>query len=165
VRIVERSPDQRQLNTLFLPQEPRRVMPDEVAEEIVLTHPAQPPSASFLERIFRSTTSGAVGVTTVDGPSAPSDRYWWVQAATVFNNDSLARVTRLFLGSSTLGFSGLASYNPGIDFTGMLAPTYKFLVPPGLNLRATLNALGAGQVLTLDFIYVELLLAENHPGI
>lgn len=164
MRIVERSPDQRQLQTLFLPQEPRRVMPDEIAEEIVLTHPAQPPTASFLERIFRNTVTGAATVTTVDLPSAPSDRYWWVQACGGFHNDTAERRLTILLGSSTIGYSELTQGSRLLQNDSQ-AVQRAFLVPPLLNIRMTANGLAATFVLTLRSLYVELLLAENHPGL
>jgi len=164
VRIVERSPDQRQLQTLFLPQEPRRVMPDEVAEEIVLVHPAQPATASFLERMFRQQVVGAATVTTVDLLTAPADRYFWVQATGGFHNDPGPRRLTILLGSSALGYTELASSIAATqNFSeAILRP---FLVPPGLNVRYSLDGLAATFVLTARFLYVELLLAESHPGL
>lgn len=164
MRIVERSPDQRQLQTLFLPQEPRRVMPDEVAEEIVLTHPAQPPTASFLERLFRAQIVGAAAQSTVDLPSAPADRYFWVQAMGAFHNEGVARLLTILLGSSTLGYTELTeSFTANTNASK--AVTRAFLVPPGLNVRVTVAAIAGAAVVTARFLYVELLLAENHPGL
>jgi len=164
VRIVERSPDQRQLQLLYIPQEPRRVMPDEIAEEIVLTHPAQPPTASFLERLFRNQVVGAAGVSTVDLLAPLEGRYFYVLACGAFHDDTASRNMTILLGSSTLGYTELlATFTAGTNKSGTIGRA--FLVPPGLNVRFSLNALVTPFVLTGRMTYSELLLAENHPAI
>ena len=165
MRIVERSPDQRSLNLLFLPQEPRRVMPDEIAEEIVLTHPAQPPTATFFERLQRDQAVGGSAVTTVDLPGAPADRYFYVMACGAFHNDTTVRNMRLLIGSSALGYSEIAASAVVQGNQQPLAVGRAFLVPPGLNIRFTVDALSAPFVLTVRATFVEYLLAENHPNI
>lgn len=165
MRIVERSPDQRQLQTLFLPQEPRRVIPDEVAEEIILTHPVQPPTSSFLERIFRETFTGTAGVDTLDLPNPPAEgHYFYVFALGAFHSEAATRAVTILIGSAALGFTELLP-TTSVGASTSLAMQRAFLLPPGLNIRmSTPGLLSPGQN-TLRITFIDYLLPEVHPAI
>lgn len=162
--ILERDPQQRGLPAVFIPQEPRRVMPSDIAEEIILVHTVQPPTASF-PATNNANVVGAAAVIQVDSNQPAPSHYFWCHAISGEHNDPVARVIGISL-RHVANNSNVSLVEPASRTQGQqLATTRSILVPRGWVIRVNANALAAGQVLTLRMMFVEYLEAENHPAV
>lgn len=164
MRIYERSAGDRELGRLFIPQEPRALIPSDLGEEIILTHPVQPPTSGFLVGMQRDTITGAAAADTVELPVVPEGFYRWVQCCAAFSDTAVFRNLTILIGSAALGFTEIAGTTDVGTNVSLTVPRI-FLVPPGLRIRANIENISGAEVLTLRSLFLELLLAENHPGL
>lgn len=162
MRIWERDPRQRQLTTLYLPQEPRRVMPSELADEIVLVHPAQPFASSFNE-IRLESTIGATGAVIAVGLLPGTDRYFWVHSFSATHDDTTAREMQVGIRQDSTGDEAAVVWRNGVGAAQPLPSPRSLLIPQGYRLYARTNAIGAGSAITLRAIYLDLLEGEIAP--
>lgn len=162
MRIMERDPRQRGLTTIYIPQEPRRVMPDELSEEIVLVHPAQP-FGSMLHQVRFDSVNGAVGVTVVNGTTVPDDHYFWVHGGTASHDDATDRRMELRLRDPAVPNNIIVAQIFLAAAGQAVVLGRSLLVPPGWHIQASVGALGAGNVLSLRLAFLDLLAGELSP--
>lgn len=164
MRITDRSPTGRRLQTIFFPAEPKPVMPSEVSDEIVLTHPAIPPMVGFKEgQFFFRQVAAAAGATEVLGGLVPTDRYWWVQLAAVFHNDGVARFLVLKMRDTVPNEVRIVDPRESVGGGLHLTLDRPFLLPNDTQLVGSVDALGGANILTINFFFYELLHAEVNP--
>lgn len=164
MRITDRSPGGRRLQTIFIPAEPKPVMPSEVSDEIVLIHPAVPPMVALKEgKFFHAAVTGAAGVATVDGPQVPTDRYWWVQTCDVRHDDGTARLISLEMVDTVPNIVVIFSEQTTRASNAPAPMARAFLLPNDTFLRGRLNAITAGNFVSIRFFYLEFLHAEMSP--
>ena len=164
MRINDRSPTGRRLQTIFLPAEPRPVMPTEISDEIVLVHPAVPPMVGLKEgKFFFSATQGAVGVTEVVGPLVPTDRYWWVQLCDFFHDDPVDRSIVLQMRDTVPNTVAIVA-DPALKSAFQLSTLPRpFLLPNDTQFVAS-AAVAAAQRISLRFFFLEFFHAEINPS-
>lgn len=160
--IYERDPRQRQLQTIYTPQEPRRVMPSDLAEEIVLVHPAQPFASSFNE-IRSDAITGTAGATSVVGTNPGTDRYFWIHAFSGEHDDPVDRDMTLELEQATPSRNVAIAFFPAVPAGQQRPSPRSFYVPFGWRLRVRVNAIAAGQVVLLRSMFVDFLEGEVAP--
>lgn len=165
MRVTDRSPTGRRLQTVFIPAEPKPVMPTEVSDEIVLTHPVMPPMVGLKEgRFFFQQVQGAVGAIEVSGALVPTDRYWWIQVIQFFHNDTVTlRSLRLSMQDSIGNRVAIRDDTPAIDAIVMGAIQRPFLLPNDTRLVLSAPAIGAAFFLQMRFFFLEFLHAEINP--
>lgn len=165
MRITERSPTGRRLQTIFIPAEPRPVMPTEVSDEIVLTHPAIPPMVGFKEgQIFFQQVTGGSGAEEVASSLVPTDRYWWVQAIDLSHTDAAARVVRLSLRDTVPNTVALKSSGATtLPVLARFTMDRPIIVPNDMQIVATVIGIVAPFVVTLRLFFYQLLHAELNP--
>ena len=165
MRISDRSGSGRRLQTIFIPATPKPVFPSEISDEIVLTHPAVPPMVSFKEgRFFNVDFTGSAGATSVASSLVPTDRYWWIEFADIFHDDTVTdRRLELSIRDTqpkTVGImNNVAAIGPGIR----LALPRAIILPNDTQLVATVDAIGGAFAVHLRFFFYELLHAEVNP--
>lgn len=159
--IYERDPRQRQLPLLYTPQEPRRVMPSELAEEIVLTHPAQPEASSFHE-IRQSVVTAPLGAASINGTLALADRYLWMLTMIATHDDITTR--RIEIGIQELGSGNEfpVFFDEAVS-AGQFVIARSVLVPQGWRAYARADAIAAGSFIRLSQLFLNLLEAERYP--
>lgn len=164
MRITDRSPTGRRLQTIFFPAEPKPVMPSEVSDEIILTHPAIPPMVGFKEGMFRFNESiGGLGSSVVLGPLVPTERYWWVQLLDFRHDDPVDRRLGLAM-QDTVPNEVLIHQQPAVSLANIgIVLERPFLLPNDTRFVVRSNNMAAGQVLTLRFFFLEFLHAEVNP--
>jgi len=162
VLIYERDARQRQLNTIYTPAEPRRLMPSQISEEIVLVHPAQP-FPSSLPDIKENLVTGAADVTTIFGSTPQADRYFWVHAAAVLHTDPTNRDMNLALENiiSGITFRLVVTFQQPGNRPVLLARS--IIVPPGYRIHGFVGALSPGENLDLRVLFLDLGQAELPP--
>lgn len=162
MRITERDPQQRQLMTLYVPSEPGRVMPSEVSDEIVLTHPAQPFSSQLAATQLISIV-GVNGVTAVEAPPPAAGAYHYIHAFSADHNDPMAREVRLQLfRSGVLGVE--LAFNVALAQDTFLPCPRAFLIPgPDWFLRVVIGSIAAGSRLQFRAIQTPYLFPEICP--
>ncbi len=167
MRITDRSPIGRGLQTIFFPAEPKPVMPSDVSDEVVLVHPALPPMVAFKEsRFFHSQTLGVVGATEVVGPLVPTDRYWWIQFAHVFHNDgATARVLGLAIRDTVPNEVRILQETTTRVDNQPLSIARPLNLPNDTRLVGVVNAIDGAKRLTLEFFFLEFLHAEINPAL
>jgi len=165
VRVTDRSPTGRRLQTVFIPAEPKPVMPTEISDEIVLTHPVMPPMVGLKEGRFRHfRTTGAAGATEILGAQVPTDFYWWIQAVSLFHTDTVAdRILRLQMLDTSANRVTILQDRVAVGADLHLVLERPFLLPNDTRLVASVDGLGAGFALTLEFFRLEFLHAEINP--
>lgn len=164
MRITDRSPQGRRLQTIFSPAEPKPVMPSEVSDEIVLVHPAIPPMVGFKEgTFFFEDIVGVLGVNEVLGPLVPTDRYWWIQYLDYRHDDPTTRILRLLM-RDTAGNELSVQTSNSVIATERQTLTRPLILPNDTRLVAQSSAIAAGQRLQLRFFRYELLHAEVNPS-
>jgi len=159
VLIYERDPRQRQLPLIYTPQEPRRVMPTELAEEIVLTHPAQPFGASF-NQIREEATDGANGIPSLGAAVPGADRYFWAHVFSGSHNDPTTRLLELGIRNASSGVEFLFDVFPAVVTNQSVAVRRTILCPEGYQLFIRADAIAAGSRVQLRIFYVDFLQAE-----
>lgn len=163
-RIWERDPRQRQLTTIYVPQEARPLMPTELSDEIVLVHPAQPFPASF-HQLQRMNLISAVGVEEVLGPEPGPDRYFWVHAFDTQHNDTVA-THNLELRLRFVDTGEFVRLEQVSDVPTLI-PIFgrrSILVPPGMQLTGiSTEVIAAGAQMRLRAYYLDLAQAELPP--
>jgi len=162
MRISERDARQRNLTTIFFPQEARRVMPEEVSEEIILTHPVQPFGASLHEMRADSIT-GAATVLLVPGLQPVDPDYFWMHGFSCFHTDAAARDLRLGLEEIATGVQIVFAFEQAVPTARILAVNRSVLVGPRFRIFAGVNALAATFTLTLRSVHVNFQGGEVSP--
>lgn len=162
--IYERDPRQRQLPQLFVPQEPRRVMPAELAEEIILVHPVQPPTASFNE-IRQFTRTGAVGVLEVLGDEPPEDSYLWVHIADCQHTDVVVQDLHLEVQNVSTGAAISITDRIAALPADRAATPRSLLIARGFRMRGRVDALAVGATMRMSYFFLTLLEGEMHPSL
>lgn len=164
MRISDRSPTGRRLQTIFFPAEPRPVMPTEISDEIVLIHPAAPPMVGFKEnQFFFQEVLGTLGVANAQSSLVPTERYWWVQMLEIFHSDATDRGLRIAMRDS-LGNETTIVQSQGALASGVrLVLERPFLLPNDTRFIGLADGMAAGARLTLRFFFLEFLHAEINP--
>lgn len=110
--------------------------------------------------------AGAAGVRVAASSAVPSGFYRWVHAIFCFHNEAVNHTLSLVLSkSAALGGGGAVMSNATVSNTQGLgaAVTRNIIVPAGYFLRAEIDALGVGNVLTLVFEFLQLPLGVAPP--
>lgn len=161
--IFERDPRQRGLGTIYVPQEPRALMPTSISDEIVLVHPAQPFGSGFHQMRVHFAGAG-LGATSLLGPEPAVDHYFWVQAASFFHNDVTARDLSVRLEQQSTGDGAeLVTEHLAVPVLTHVAVERSFLIMPDFRLEVRANAMGAGANMFLRMMYLDLLAGEICP--
>lgn len=166
MRVTERSGSGKLLQTLFLPAEPRPVLPSEVSDEIVLTHPAIPPMVGFKEsRFFFQEKTGALGVFEIVSDLVPTDRYWWIQYCEIRHNDTgSSRNLLLSIRDTVPNDVSIFSHHLSVPANILIGLERPILLPNDTQLVASVTSLGAAFTVRLRFFFYELLHAEVNPS-
>lgn len=137
-------------------------MPSEVSEEIILTHPAVPATARF----DQSQTENLAVISPaliIDAPIPAEGHYFWIPIYQVRHDDPVARNLSLGLIDTISGVL-IEVKNQATVLTNIpLFGDRGILVPARWRLRGTINALAATQVMTLSYMFMDLLVAETPP--
>lgn len=164
MRINDRSPTGRRLQTIFIPAEPRPVMPTEVSDEIVLIHPAIPPMVGFKEgQIFFETVLGAAGADEVVTSLTPTDRYRWVQFLHVAHTDTTDRFVRIAIRDTGPNDVIIEQSQVVLSASTPLVLSRPIIVPNDMQLVATVAGILAPFVVRVSFFFYQLLHAEVNP--
>lgn len=163
MRIWERDPRQRSLTTIYVPQEPRPLMPTELAEEIVLTHPAQPPASSF-HQVIMADEAGAAGGISLLGREPAEDHYFWIHSISVGHTDAVTS-RDLTLGIQNIGavVSVVVAFQAALVIGRSLFPGRAFLIPRGHRFVLSASGMAAAANLFMRYLYLDLLAAEVSP--
>lgn len=165
MRITDRSPQGRRLQTIFFPAEPRPVMPTEVSDEIVLVHPAAPPMVGFKEnQFFFQEVLGTLGVANAQSTLVPTDRYWWVQMLEIFHSDAASRTLRIAFRDSLSNEASIVQGSAAVGAGVRLVFERPFLLPNDTRFIGLADGMAAGARLTLRFFFLEFLHAEINPA-
>lgn len=150
------------LRVLFPPSKATGFNPFEVSEDVSLTHLVFNGS-DRLQEFFTFAGSAAAGVATITAGAAPADKFWFVFAASCFHNDPIARDMWLSLVPVGLNPSELAVSTRAVPTNVPLATPRPFIVPPRTQVRGSVVAIAAAQIISLRFQYLELDLGEPPP--
>jgi len=115
--------------------------------------------------IIRS-VAGAAAATDVDDIPVPADRIWYVIAAQTSHDDSGVahnQAIQIRFGGLVVGLVQDADPNGVIDNVPLAMPRPVYL-PPGANLRGHVRGIGAGDMVTLVLLYLDLELGEYTEG-
>lgn len=162
MRIHERGGRQRGLDQVFIPDEPRRVMPSDISEEIVLTHPALP-VGSLVSRLSTSLTAGAAGNPAVNGPQPGDGQLHWIIAAQLSHDDPTDREVRFALEEVLSGRLGTLLTQVAVPAGVEVALPRSLVVPSRFRLVGRADALTAGDILTLVIFFATVREAESFP--
>lgn len=162
-RIFERDARQRGLPTIYIPLETGRLMPSDLSDEIVLTHPAQPPGSELYKAVGIE-RSGAATVTTVNGDQPGEDFFHWIQALDVSHDDPVDRDLTLQLEQVVSGNIVRVFRTLGVPAGIPTGLDRVLLVGNGWRPVVVASALAATQVLTLRYMYVAYRIGERYPG-
>jgi len=155
----------RGLKDLFLPSSVPGPQPSTLTEDVQLVHPMFGPLVHFQD-IRQLDATGAAGVLTIDGPTVPLDKVWYVMAADCRHNDTVTPqiVTIRMLRASPAFTVHIEGPETGtIDNDHLIRVRRAFLVPPGFFLRGEVNNLGGAFVVILRAAFLELSLADVTP--
>lgn len=164
MRIWERDARQRQLTSIYVPQEPRGLMPTEISDEIVLTHPAQPFTSS-LDTMTHGGSTSAAGVNFIQSTVVPAGEVHWIHAFDAFHNDAVTR--RLSIAMNQVQGNQLtmvAIDKASAQFQVLMSPR-SLLLPAGYRLYAEVDIIGAGNLIFLRFEFVRYVAAEIPPSL
>jgi len=165
MRITDRSPQGRRLQTIFFPAEPKPVMPSEVSDEIVLIHPAVPPMVGFKEsQFFFQEALGVVGAIEVEGPLVPTDRYWWIQFCELQHNDGATQHNLRLAVRDTVPNTVVVFNTEGTRDVIPVGVDRPIILPNDTRLVAQVPAIAAGSRVRIRFYFYELLHAEVNPS-
>jgi hypothetical protein len=157
-RIAKNFPE---LQKLFPPAGGRVPTVSEIAEELTPVHQVLN-GTSRLDQFFEFSGSGAVGVLLHTSGGAPEDKYWFCFACSGIHNDAVARCLTIELIGDAFGHTLSAAARAQPQNVPLAVPR-SFIIPPRCAVRLSTPALGAGNVITLRFLYLELDLGEPAP--
>ena len=137
-------------------------MPTEYSDDIVLTHPSVPPSSAFED--LKSDYYLAAGITAVRSDRVPSDKFWWVQACSGWQNTGAAQHMRITVaaihGNSVANREVALASEANVVSSGggqiQFHVDRPFLVPPGGQISCHTFAAAVGTGPVLQFQYLEL---------
>lgn len=155
------------MGLLFPPAEALPPQPGSVSDDISFVHQVLQ-GTERLEDVRNENVSAPAGILTVDGPTVPDTKYWYVFACSAQHDDGTAR--RLFIsmihdGAIRVAIMDAANSGAVQPQNVPLAVPRAFLLPPRSNLRADVTVIGGANILNLRYIYLELDLGEPHPGL
>lgn len=139
-------------------------MPSEVAEEIVLTHPAQPPTSNFRE--FQTLDLiGVANVPVLNGPTVAAGFYHWVLASALLHNEgNVQRIMEIGVRHADTGT--FVSVNAVIESNGQsVAIPRAVIIPAGFSMRGEINTLGLGFRIDLRIHFLQLIEGEVFPAL
>lgn len=138
-------------------------MPSEVAEEIVLTHPAQSPTSNFRE--FQTLDIiGVANVPVLNGPTVPAGFYHWVLASSLLHNQG--NVTRIMeIGVRHADTGTFVSLNVVNNNDQSVPISRATVLPAGYSMRGEINTLGLGFRIDLRIHFLQLIEGEVFPAL
>jgi len=150
------------LTSLFPPAEAEPPQPGSVSGEIAFTHQVLNGTERLAEYIIFQ-ANGALGATGVTGPAVPVGKYWFVIACSGEHNDPIARELSLFIRNPAGVNLGLADGGRAVPTSRPVPVQRSFIMTPRVSIRIEVDAIAAGQVITIRFLYMELDLGEPAP--
>ncbi len=162
MRIHERGGRQRGLDQLFIPEEPRRVMPAEISEEIILIHPAVS-SGTILNRGATQLVTGPAGVTVVNGFPSNEENNHWIHAAQLTHTDPIARELSIAIEEILSGRVITVILEQAVPNTRALAIPRSLVLGELFRLQGRADAIAAGETLQLTVYFAAVRLAEEFP--
>src|SRR6266849_2022505 len=153
------------LTAVFIPLEPRSLSPDEVSSTLQLTHSFLTGTHKFRQNSQVAITGAANGL--IVQLAVPPDKFWYVSAAGVNSNDSVAQRYSIAMTPATGGQNiPIVSDDAPVvrNVLSFARPLNRsFLLGPGALLIGIVGALTAGTQLSLTASIVEMNLLETHP--
>ncbi len=139
-------------------------MPTEYSDDIVLTHPSVPPSSQFadLKSDFYQTSS----ITVVRTDRVPSDKFWWVQTCSGWQNTGSSQHMRISVtaihGNDVVNREVVIASDDSLLSSGggqiQFQVPRRFIVPPGgmVNLYLSTAASGTGPILQIQYLELDI---------
>lgn len=141
----------------------RPFTPQSVSEELVPVHPVD--TLSKLRGVIFETVTAAIGVTTVDLSTTPANKYRYMISVDCSHNDPIGRLGIFIMLHPATGNGAALT-----DRTSMANGERKSIprpniIPQNHTIRAALDAIAAGQQLTIRAFFLELDHAQFPPSL
>lgn len=142
--------------------------PTELTDSVQLTYDVFGGSSATgtLLSLKEEQVAAAAGVRVAASSAVPAGFYRWVHAIFVFHNEAVNHTVSIVLSlSNALGGGGAVMSNATVSNTQGLGATVprNIVIPSGYFLRGEIDALGAGNVLTLVYEFLELPVGTPSP--
>lgn len=162
MRITERDARQRGLTTIYIPQDAGRVMPSDVGDEIILTHPAQPWS-SKLDEMQNLNIVGAASNEFVSGAVPAENHYFYIPWVHWFHNDPTARRLQLMIENFDTSIRVIIFRENAVPQNEERFNPRPLLIPAGFFLRARAQGIAATFSVSMTLSVIDLLVGELAP--
>lgn len=150
----------RWLEILFPPAQADPPNPSVVSADISLVHQVLSGTERFDEAAIATFTSPA-GVAFIDSVPVPAGKYHYVFACSAFHNDPVAREVGIFI--NLVNDFAIASSGRAVPINRPITVPRAFTMPPRSKLRANVDAIAAGQSVSLRVLSLELAIGEPVP--
>jgi len=149
------------LRQLFPAASQPGLQPSEVSEDVSLVHEVYQ-GTDFLTEVIEEAVTSAAGVAFIVTRDVPAGFYWYVLACHLFTDDPTGRFGGIFISGAT--DHGIAGEPTGAISAGeILSVPRSFIVPPNHRISASLNAITAGDTVSLHALLYEIRLGLPPP--